>query len=468
NDDGGTGHPHSFLWNDGTLPAYDKLFESTLLEIEEDVETINIVGITDAIEGDTDGVFTVSLPDGVLATEDIDVTYTVSGDASEGVDYSSLSGTVTISNGSNSADITITASDDGLDEGSETVIIELTGTTFGTLDVTPAEIFISDVVLPSDITAGDIAIVGWKAGSGTGELAFLLLKDIEATTKISISNRSWKGSQDGWTGDFSIDDVWTWTPGAAFSIGDIFKLDSDGIVRRVTGDAAVVAGTTSHDYTGKVAESSDGDFDFATGGDGILIYHVDPFSLPEDPNSSAWITGLNTNGGWGTGGGNTFCQLPSALTNGENANAVGTDQDNGIYVGPLSGSVAQLRASINDSANWTTSETTNYNLWSFNETNGGTSGEIGSAGSLGLEDVSNSELSIFPNPTSDYFNLNFNKQINNLEIEIFTITGKSIKKIKKKGTSKLRLDVSNFSQGIYFLRVKADDAISIEKVLKNK
>ncbi|MGB5419059.1 sulfatase-like hydrolase/transferase, partial [Algibacter sp.] len=42
NDDGGTGHPHSFLWNDGTLPAYDKLFESTLLEIEEDVETINI------------------------------------------------------------------------------------------------------------------------------------------------------------------------------------------------------------------------------------------------------------------------------------------------------------------------------------------------------------------------------------------------------------------------------------------
>ncbi|TXG35141.1 sulfatase-like hydrolase/transferase [Seonamhaeicola maritimus] len=467
NDGNGSGHPHSFLWNDGTLPAYDQLFESPLLLLESEISEISIISVTDAVEGEIDGVFTVSLPEGINAGEDIDVTYIISGDTSNGTDYPTLSGMVTIANGTNSVNINIAAVADGLDETSETLTLTLQTTTVGSVSATPVSIFVLDAIAPTTLTAGDIAIVGFKAeGTNNGTVAFMLLKDISATTKISISNRSWKGTQDGWTGDYSVDDVWTWTAGAAFSSGDIFKLDSDGLVKRVTGDAEVVVGTMSHDHTGKIVESSDGDFDMATGGDGILIYQVDPFVLPTDPNSSSWITGLNTNGGWGTGGGNTFCALPTALTNGVNANAVGTDQDNGIYTGALSGAASQLRASINNSANWSTSETTNYNLWAYNETASSVAGEIGSSGTLGVEDVLSSDLRLYPNPTSNFVNLSFKQSIQKLELELISITGQLIKKVNGTNANRPRIDVSNLPKGTYILRINADDKLTIEKVIK--
>jgi arylsulfatase A-like enzyme len=467
NDDGGAGHPHSFLWDDGTLPGYDRLFETDALLLESEISEISVTATTDAVEGEVDGVFTVSLPQSFLAGEDITVSYTVSGDAIEGTDYTALSGTVKIFNGTHESQIIIDAPTDGLDETSETVTITLQSTDVGTVNTTPADISVFDAIAPVTLTAGDIAIVGWKGeGPGKGAIAFMLLKDISATTKISISNRSWKGTQDGWTGNYSVDDVWTWTAGASFSVGDIFKLDSDGQVKYVSGDAEVAVGFMSHDHTGKDIEISDGDFDMTNAGDGILIYQEDPFVLPTDPNSSAWITGMNTNGTWGLGSGNTFCALPTALTNGTNANAVSNDHDNGKYIGALVGTASQLRASINNPSNWTTDEDVNYNLWSFSKTVSSVIGEIGSAGSLGIEDILKSQLSIFPNPSSDFFNLNFNKPINKLEIEILSMTGKSVRKVQGTNTNKPRIDVSNLAQGMYLLRVKADDVVSIEKILK--
>ena len=458
------GHPHSFLWDDGTLPAYNLLFESSLLLLDGEIDKISITGTTDAVEGETNGIFTVSLPEGVLAEEDIDITYTASGNAIEGTDYTTLSGTVTISNGNNSAEIAIIANQDGLDEVSETVTIQLDGTTVGTVDATSADISIFDVIVPTELTAGDVAIVGWKAGTSSGELALILLKDITAVTKLSISTRSW--SSTGWIGDYSIDDVWTWTAGSSFSEGDIFKLDSDGTVKQVIGDAEIVVGSTSHDHTGKIAESSDGDLDIATGGEGILIYQVDPFVLPTDPNSSNWITGLNTNGGWGTGGGNTFCALPTALTDGINAVSVGTDQDYGVYNGPLIGTISALRASINDSTNWLSNETTNYNLWSYDVTVGSVPGEIGTVGTLSVSGLElGRNVMIYPNPSKDYFNLNFRKNYNNVEIDILSISGQVVKKINT-NTSNPKINASDFPPGMYFLRIKADDYFTIEKVVK--
>ncbi|TYA92145.1 sulfatase-like hydrolase/transferase [Seonamhaeicola marinus] len=467
NDGDGSGHPHSFLWNDGTLPAYNALFESSQLLLESEISQISIEGVEDAVEGETNGVFTVSLPEGVLAPEDITITYAVSGEATNGVDFTTLSGSVTILNGENNATIDIAASSDGLDETSETLTITLQTTTYGTIDTNPVSIFIYDAIAPTVLTAGDIAIVGFKAeGTNNGAIAFMLLKDISATTKLSISNRSWKGTQDGWTGDYSVDDIWTWTSGDAYNTGDIFKLDSDGLVKRIVGNAEVVAGTTSHDHTGKDAEPSDGDFDMATGGDGILIFQIDPFALPTDPNSSVWITGLNTNGGWGTGGGNTFCALPTALTNGVNANAVGTDQDNGVYTGALNGTSEQLRTSINNSANWITSETTNYNLWPYSETSGSVAGQIGSSGTLSNTDVLSSEFRIYPNPTSNTIHLTFKNSVEKIELELLSITGRSIKSYSFNNTDRLELNTADLTQGTYILKVLADDNLSVKRILK--
>ncbi|XMO85852.1 T9SS type A sorting domain-containing protein [Algibacter sp. AS12] len=422
------------------------------------IDEVSVTGTTDAAEPDSNGEFTVSLPSGVLAGEDILVNYTVGGTATEGTDYSNLSGTVTILNGNNSALIPINVIDDSDTEGSETIIITLSSTSVGTINTTPAEINIIDTALSgTTLSAGDVAIVGWKAeGSNNGAVAFMLLKDIVANTKISFSNRSWKGSQDGWTGDYSVDDVWTWTAGTSYSVGTIFKLDSDGLVKRATGGTESIVGSMTHDVLGKI-DSSDDDssFDLSSGGDSVLVYQVyGAFSEPIDPMSSAWITGINTNGGWGTGGGNTFCALPTILANGLTANAVGSDQDNGFYTSELLGNVSSLRASINNSANWITDEDVIYNLWSYAESVGANFGNIGSAGTLSISNFDRAKgVSIYPNPISASTLQNINVSASGAKrIVLYDILGTQLLSVDK-NTEPYKLPIENLKSGVYFISI---------------
>lgn len=424
---------------------------------------ITVTESSDAIEGSTDGTFKVALSNGEIATQDINITYTVGGNATEGADYTSIPRTVTIASGTNSSEIVIDANDDGIDEAPETVTITLQSSSSKTVNTTEASITISDFVESTVLTAGDIAILGWK--SGTGKLAFMLLKDITATTKISISNRTWSNSLNEFSGDFTVDDIWTWTAGANYKTGDIFMLDSNGEMKQVVGNAEVVVGTTAHDYTGKVAQASDGDFDFSVNGEGILIFQVDPFVLPTNGNSTAWITGINTSQGWGVGGGNSYCELPTALTNGVNANSVGNKQDFGVYKGALSGTPSQLRASINNTSNWIFSEDTTYNLWSFNQTVSSTSGDIGVAGTLSIAEQSSYKFTVFPNPVNDELSINFRETQHALEIELFTTLGKSVKKVKESNVRNASVDVSKLASGIYFLSIRSEKTKQTKKII---
>ena len=427
-------------------------------------DEIKVTGTTNAIEGGAiNGVFTVALSNGAIAKQDIDITYSVGGSATEGTDYTTILRTITIKSGTNSSEITITALQDNLDESPETVTITLQSSSTKTLNTTEVSITISDIIESTVLTLGDIAILGWKSGSG--KLAFMLLKDITTATKLSISNRTWNNTSNAFTGDYTVDDIWTWTSHKAFSKGDILMLDSDGQVKQVEGNAEVVVGITSHDYTGKVAQTSDGDFDLSINGEGILIFQTNPFALPTDANSTNWITGINTALGWGVGGGNSACALPTALTNGVNANDVGEKHDFGVYTGALSGTPAQLRASANDVSNWVFSEDTEYNLWSFDQTSNNTSGSIGTAGSLSVSEESAIKLNIFPNPVKNYFSLNYEGNTTKLEVEILSSTGQLIKKINT-NNSKSKIDVSFLSAGLYFIRIKKDNNYLIEKVIK--
>ena len=426
---------------------------------------ISIIGTTDAIEGTTDGSFKVALPNGEIATEDINVTYLVDGSATEGTDYTSIPRTVTIASGTNSSEIIIDAVEDGIEEDLETVTITLQSSSSKTVDTTVASISISDFVASTTLTAGDIAILGWKSVSG--KLAFMLLKDISATTKLSISNRSWSNASNGFIGDFTVDDIWTWTAGSEYKTGDILMLDSDGQIKQVVGNTEVVVGTTAHDYTGKVDQTSDGDFDISVNGEGILIFQADPFALPTNGNSTAWITGINTSQGWGVGGGNSYSELPTALTNGINANSVGEKHDFGVYKGALSGTPAQLRASINDAGNWIFSEDTTYNLWSFNNTVSNTAGDIGVAGTLLVSTQSTDQFTIFPNPVNDELSINFREIQQQLEIEIFAALGKSVKKVKESNVLNSKLSVSNLSSGIYFLSITSENTKQTKKIIIN-
>src|SRR5206468_7329920 len=73
------------------------------------------------------GTFTVSRPGGAVNDGAVTVTYSISGTAGNGTDYATLSGSVTIPNGSASVDIVVQPVDDALVEDIETVTLTLTG-----------------------------------------------------------------------------------------------------------------------------------------------------------------------------------------------------------------------------------------------------------------------------------------------------------------------------------------------------
>lgn len=477
NDGDGSGHPHSFLWNDGTLPNYDGFFGMPLIQ---DPDRISVTDVTNAVEGQTNGLFTVGLPSGILASQDIQIGYTVSGEAAtDGSDYTMLSGTLTILEGTNSTDISITAIEDGLTEGTETVVIELTSTTFGNLDSAPAQISISDVTVPTNLTAGDIAIVGYKADAGNvAELAFIALKDISPGTSISISNRSWKDDGSfgvGGSGPYAIDDVFSWTASDSHDAGTVFKLERNGTLTTVISGVETEVGTTVQTF------GTDGDWDLSPVGDTVLIYNGDTDTHPSD-SSALWITGLNTNGvenaniqaaGWAVGGGNAYCELPAALvgytidvTGGDVANPY--DQNFGVYIGNASGNEGTLRASINDYTNWSLNETNSYFLWKNDDTVSGNAGNI-LLGTLTLStsniDIEN--FSIYPNPTTNDIQIDFFQNVHNLEIEVLSIQGKSIQIIEERNIDSYEVDISSLTSGVYLLKIKTDTKVFLKKILKH-
>jgi hypothetical protein len=77
-----------------------------------------------------------------------------------------------------------------------------------------------------------------------------------------------------------------------------------------------------------------------------------------------------------------------------------------------------------------------------------------------------SGLSIYPNPSSSIFNINW-AQGNDFSISIFDITGKLLlqDKSNSKSLRTFSLDMSKFSKGIYFAKIKVDDKQSTKKLL---
>ncbi len=88
---------------------------------------LSIKKATDAAEPGTNGSFSIGLPAGVTVAEDITVNYMISGTATAGVDYTTLTGTVTIPAGQNSVSLPVTVTNDNILESTETVIATLTG-----------------------------------------------------------------------------------------------------------------------------------------------------------------------------------------------------------------------------------------------------------------------------------------------------------------------------------------------------
>lgn len=83
-----------------------------------------------------------------------------------------------------------------------------------------------------------------------------------------------------------------------------------------------------------------------------------------------------------------------------------------------------------------------------------------------ISDVNDENISIFPNPTSDIININFNDS-KNCNLTIFRVDGSVVFKKEYSNIQNTNIDVSDFTQGIYFITITGDVNYS-EKIIIEK
>ena len=116
---------------------------------------------SDAVEGCVDGVVTFSRLGDISVPDTI--TYTIAGTATNGVDYAPLSGEVAFPVGVASVNVTISAFQDGIPEGTESVMLIVADTVCSVINADTALLLIQE---PPEVEAGpDLSLCGGETGT---------------------------------------------------------------------------------------------------------------------------------------------------------------------------------------------------------------------------------------------------------------------------------------------------------------
>lgn len=123
------------------------------------------------------------------------VNYTLGGNATNGADYTNLSGQVTIPAGQDTAFITLNPIADGIPEGTETVVISVTNTTCNVTTTVSATIYLQDA-LPFSVSAGNDQSTACTGGNpiqltatpngGIGPFTYVWSPTAEITQTITV------------------------------------------------------------------------------------------------------------------------------------------------------------------------------------------------------------------------------------------------------------------------------------------
>ena len=94
------------------------------------------------------------------------------------------------------------------------------------------------------------------------------------------------------------------------------------------------------------------------------------------------------------------------------------------------------------------------------------------AGSVaGINNIDNyvSNINTYPNPTSDNINVElYAQKVSTIKLQLIDITGKLIKEINAgevQGNYKHTIITTGISKGLYFLKVTANDAVEVKKII---
>ncbi|MBB6236584.1 putative repeat protein (TIGR01451 family), partial [Pedobacter sp. AK013] len=157
-----------------TVPA-DKT--ATINILDNTTATVTVAATKDGAEPGTAGEFTFTLSN--VSTTDTQITYSVSGTATSGSDYTSIGTTVTIPAGQTSVRVSVPVLDDNIAEGTETVILTMTAATSN------PSITTSTVPATVNITDNDTSVASIAAGTPGSENG-----PVNGTFTVTLSNPS--------------------------------------------------------------------------------------------------------------------------------------------------------------------------------------------------------------------------------------------------------------------------------------
>ena len=84
----------------------------------------------------------------------------------------------------------------------------------------------------------------------------------------------------------------------------------------------------------------------------------------------------------------------------------------------------------------------------------------GIADNVGVEEVNNYNLSIYPNPTNSILNISFTEKLTNENnISIVNTLGQKVFNIENINNTALSIDASSFASGIYYLQVTSNQKV---------
>ncbi|MBN8863251.1 MAG: T9SS type A sorting domain-containing protein [Sphingobacteriales bacterium] len=242
-------------------------------------------------------------------------------------------------------------------------------------------LFLSSASMQAQTTlaAGDIAIIGYNYDASPQEMSIVTLVPILSNTRIFISDYGYEaGAFVSNTLANNVEGSIEWLTTSDILAGTVFRIQM----------ASSNAGTTVTGLPGTLTirgwkQEFNANAVLATncpapaGGENWFIYQGTSYSQPTQfvfgwANWAA--TTFGTANGWlvspQTVGTNIqVSYLPAQLTNGINARSLawltgngGMHGDNNVYTGIQTGTKAQLIAAISDLSNWSTNETTTYDI----------------------------------------------------------------------------------------------------------
>ena len=138
-----------------------------------------------ASEPSTNGEYTVTLS--TASASNTIIAYTIGGTATNGTDYNTLSGSLTIAAGSLTGTIPVTVIDDSSDEGSETVIVTLDSISSGTATIDTANDDATVTIADDDGDVVNPIITGPSGGAGSATSAISVYENQTAVTTMSAN-----------------------------------------------------------------------------------------------------------------------------------------------------------------------------------------------------------------------------------------------------------------------------------------